>query len=248
MVKFDKICNYYSNNKMENLENKKKIVYNTLLDEVFGTENFETINTKQIQQTFNVFDKIYFNNYITRNIGNGVMIFEASDKLSKSAGQCVYIKNNKQCKYILTISSKVLMNLFSNEEKSFSAGGIECKNRLECFILVFEHELIHLIIYFACFELGEGKEKHTKTFKKMLYNIFGHTTYKHQFLLGDLERLKTRLNYLRNTIELGTIVTFKTKKGILRGHVIRINIKTYIVKSKKDIWKVPHLAIVRIIE
>jgi hypothetical protein len=67
-----------------------------------------------------------------------------------------------------------------------------CKNRLECFQIVFEHELIHFLMmawgYDAKVTNGAAKAhycSHGTMFKELVKTYFGHTDVKHRLLFGD---------------------------------------------------------------
>ena len=94
--------------------------------------------------------------------------------------------------------SKVFIDSFKKTSiKQRAVDSVKCNNILECFILTFEHELTHAIIFCQCREwdktnsgagdwMGETRSGngHGKTFMSILFNVFGHTTYTHNLRDG----------------------------------------------------------------
>ena len=82
-------------------------------------------------------------------------------------------------------------------EKEFQkkAGDVNCYDPLECMMLIFEHELVHALMFCFCFDIdrvpvsqnhkipgnwtGRTKAGHNKTFMSILNNIFNQTHYYH---------------------------------------------------------------------
>ena len=120
------------------------------------------------------------------------MNFKVSAKLTSSAGICKhkYITKKNKDIYKISISSPILYSLFNKNEKSSKINGLQCYNRLECYISIFEHELTHLIIMIFCPKLGSTKGGHTETFIKIVHNLCGHTECKHMLLCGDRKTTK----------------------------------------------------------
>lgn len=95
-------------------------------------------------------------------------------------------------------------------EMSLSINGLQCYNRLECYISIFEHELTYLIIMIFCPKLG-----HTETFIHIVNNLYGHTEYKHMLSYGDYETLKLNIDKIKTNIEIGDYVISKEIKNII---------------------------------
>lgn len=146
-------------------------------------------------------------------------------------------------KYTLELSSSILYSLFKEGEKSYNLDGTNiCTNRLQCYISIFEHELVHLIISMFCPKLGEGKGGHTTVFKNIIYNLFGHTHYKHYLLEGDIEQKEKRIAVAKGTVEIGDqIVSMPIRKRVYIGTVVDINPNhvTVILDDGRR-WKIPY--------
>ena len=84
--------------------------------------------------------------------------------------------------------------------------------RLECYINLFQHEIIHLLINLFCYKEGNNQGGHTNVFKSIVYNLFGHTDYKHLLLYGDSKELEELELFNKTNIEIGDYVISKPIK------------------------------------
>ncbi|QKF94834.1 SprT-like protein [Fadolivirus algeromassiliense] len=236
-------CNKLTKEVLTNTEKeqKKKEVYDYLLKKVFYDPNFKSLTNKDIKQTFNIIDMVYFNGKINKYIkeNNINLSFKSSAKLTKTAGICKFkYTGERTCKYSIGISNKILDNLFVKDEKSLKINGLLCYNRLECYINILEHELTHLLILLFCPEEGQEMGGHTETFKKITKNLFGHTEYKHMLLSGDYELVEEKKKEMKLNIEVGDYIISKPINGkIFKGVVTNISNKsvTVLLDSEKAV-------------
>jgi hypothetical protein len=226
-------------NELKNSKFKK--IYDYLLKNVVKIINFK-INKNHVEKTFKILDKIYFNNTITNFMNNtkSKLKFSISSRLKKTAGYCKWkkiIDNNGNFNYgdfEIQISKPIIDNLFSNKKtKSLKINGIHCFNKLECYINLFQHEITHLLIAIICEDYGKGMGGHTKMFKSIAYNLFGHTEYKHLLLEGDSIKMEEEILFNKTNVEIGDyIITKEIKKKIFEGEVYKIAIKYLYIKQK----------------
>nr|QBK88727.1 MAG: SprT-like family protein [Mimivirus LCMiAC01] len=223
-------CNNIKKLTKKEMNDKQQQAYDYLLENVFDEENFTVFKSKHVKKTFKILDKIYFKRKISKYIKdfNIDLKFVVSGKLTKTAGVCKYkYLTSGEKKYTIGISSVILNSLFTKGEKSLKINGLPCKNRLECFLSIFEHELTHLIIFLFCPELGEKKGGHTSTFMKIVNNLYGHTEYKHMLLCGDYETMKGDIEKIKTNIEIGDyVISKKINNKVYEGLATRINPKS----------------------
>ena len=85
-----------------------------------------------------------------------------------------------------------------------------------------EHELVHMLMYVTSShklnDLKTVKSGHTKVFKLLVYNIFGHYKVTHGYSIGDVKKSQE----IKQDVQLGDFVEDSTK-----------NVKGYVV-GKKD--------------
>lgn len=212
-----------------------KIIYDYLLKKVFKTVDFQLKNS-HVKETFMILDKVYFNYEISKFIKKTIsrITFKATSKLSKTAGFCKYrYFLNKYGDidygiYEIQISKKIIDSLFSDKKiNTLKINGLNCSDRLECYINLYQHEIIHLLISIFCTKDGLGMGGHTRMFKELVYNLFGHTEYKHLLLDGDSLKMEEKVKFNKLNIEIGDIIESKEIKGeIWLGEVIEVNKKT----------------------
>ena len=233
---------------------KTKLVYDYLLKNIFKTVDFKLTN-KHVRETFIILDKIYFNYNISKFIKNTIsrITFNATNKLSKTAGFCKWkyfldsYGNFDYGIYEIQISKKIIDSLFSDKKiKALKINGLNCYDKLECYINLYQHEIIHLLISIFCIKDGEGMGGHTQMFKAIAYNLFGHTEYKHLLLAGDSLQMEEEIKFNKLNLELGDIIETKEIKGdVWIGEVTALN-KKYVrfllhnTKNKGKEWNLQY--------
>lgn len=215
-------CHDISKLSDKEFKNKQRQVYEYLLKKVVKNKNFELITSSIVKQTFKVFDKVYFNNEIGNRINRtgSSLSFNVSGRLTTTAGLCnykIYFDDYDEFDYgefNITISKPIINSLFSDKKtKSLKINGIHCFNKLECYINLFEHELIHMFIALFCYHEGKCSGGHTPMFKKITYNLFRHTEYKHMLLSGDSLQNEKDEKHNKLNVEVGDYVTTKQNKN-----------------------------------
>jgi|TARA_B100000524_G_scaffold345916_1_gene245278 hypothetical protein len=223
---------------------KTKFVYDFLLKNVFKKTKFELTN-KHVKDTFIILDKVYFNYNISKFIKktNSRISWKATSKLTKTAGFCKYkyfsdnYGNFDYGIYEINISKKIIDNIFDNKKiKSLKINGLHCKDRLECLINLYQHEITHLLIAIFCTKDGIGMGGHTRMFKNLAYNLFGHTEYKHFLLDGDSLKTEEEIKTNKTNLEIGDkIKTKEIKNTYFKGEVISLSkdrVKIVITEGK----------------
>jgi hypothetical protein len=243
------ICKHYMENRLphDDYLHKRKAIYN-ILKQMFQTDTMKHITPNDIKQTFYLFDEVYFNKELTQYLkttGQNIT-FQSSDKLTASAGMC------KKCKsvYQIVMSNAIITNLFNKGEKTLALGGLKCVSRLDCYINIFEHEMIHFIMYLYCPELM-GRSGHSPEFKTLVYNLFGHTKTSHSLLMGDIEENKKKLLQVKEQIKIGDHVRYaknRERSAFGEGKVLKLNPKFIIILDFEENrkWRAPYMAVEKI--
>lgn len=136
------------------------------------------ISEHDLYLLFNLYDSIFLNNYFKENL-RGKLNFSLSTKMTSCAGKTIYPKNledinNEDVKFEIRMGVNFFFKYYeTNVDKIVN--GIKTKDALEAFLLVFEHEICHLI------ELIEFSSSSCKKegFKRIAKNIFGHRDVYH---------------------------------------------------------------------
>lgn len=97
-------------------------------------DNFQRLSPVDLQRLFQLYNEYFFGNTLPKTE------FEISDRMTATAGKCI----SKGSEYKIRLA-----NFFKDlnpGEKGILNAGVRCYNRRECLQLVFEHEIIHLLI------------------------------------------------------------------------------------------------------
>lgn len=144
----------------------------------------------------------------------------------------------------IEISSKVLDEAFKKIGIK-TCGNIDCNDILECLQLLFEHELVHAILFCFCkniekippnqnhklpgFWKGKTFKGHNKTFMSILNGVFGHTTHLHNIL--SIKKVNVDNKKISKHLKLNSKVTYLNRDKEEKGTVTKINRKTAEVKN-----------------
>ncbi len=231
-----------------------KKVYDYLYKNIFKQNTEFSVDNHHVKETFKILDKIYFNNNITHFIkeSGSSITFNASSRLTKTAGFAksqYYLDKYGNVDYgnfEIQISKPIINNIFNDKKaKSLKINGLHCYNKLDCYINLYQHEIIHLLITIFCTKDGIGMGGHTRMFKSLAYNLFGHTEYKHFLLEGDSINIEQTEKFNKLNIEIGDIVESTLSKK--KGEVINITNKNVHIRLDNDkIWCIPYRLIDKI--
>lgn len=162
---------------------------------------------------------------------NCVLAACVENRCTRVAGRCHYSKgvdhNGARCNRItIKMMSKVFIESFKNTSIAQRAvDDVKCNNILECFILTFEHELTHGIVFCKCNQwnntdygavgdwtgIGRPGNGHGKTFMSILFNVFGHTNYLHNLRNGMKVREAGEKEYKQDELSVGDKVIVKVR-------------------------------------
>jgi hypothetical protein len=139
------------------------------------------ITDDDLRILFDIYDDVFFDNEITTKLENlgQTIFFEATHRTSGVAGIITVGEDN----YTIDISITILDMLFSEGKRgSPLALGIGCDTRLECLMLLMEHQLVHLMMMVWDLYGREPEElygEHGSLFKCASNKFFGHTNPHH---------------------------------------------------------------------
>lgn len=99
----------------------------------------------------------------------------------------------------ISINLPIFENIFTDPAQTHMfASGLKCRNRLHCMLLVFCHEVIHVMIEVFCSprppHLAEAVKTggHHQMFRTLARNIFGHTLFTHMLAPEYVVAAETR--------------------------------------------------------
>jgi hypothetical protein len=212
-------------------EKNRRLIYDLLYPKVFPEENFLSLDPRQLKIMFMLYDEHVFDGQLKTKISeehskvNFTITTDPNIRSRKTtfAGCCTCIPiavgedGALIASYDFEFPADFYYSLFTDPSvKVLNVNGLKRRNRLECLQVVFEHELIHLIMMLWDYDekISEGPLKihytsHGTIFRKAVYSYFGHTSVKHRMLCGDASGDSKE----RGSITIGSRVTFKDAMG-----------------------------------
>lgn len=153
----------------------------------------KVISAKQLQFLFDQYDGYVFNGDLKKKLqqADGKVHFSVK---SVSPFMTAYTEELGGGEYRMVIHRDTLKN--ANYNNAY-VGDLRCINQTECLMLIFEHELVHIIIHLYEPSQNYDLVGHGERFMTWLNEWFGHTT--HQVTLvnnmirkvgGDVELMK----------------------------------------------------------
>lgn len=188
--------------------------------------DIKKISINDLQLLFFIYDEIFLDNYF-KNTYQGKIKFTLSHQMTRSAGITRVSKkiaklSQKEQLFEIKISLDFLFNYYETAGEKF-VNGIKTNNPLDVLILVFEHEICHIIEFIYFYNSSCGG----KRFKSLAKNIFGHTDNHH--------KLPTipELNFMKYDIKVSDLVSFSFEGKKLTGIIYRINKRAIIMVEDK---------------
>lgn len=200
------------------MESKREKVIEQLFQKsaVIKSLQMTSISTEDLRLLFELYDLYFFENWF-RNHYAGKIKFSLSRKMTKSAGKTLCPGNISKIKpenLVLEIRIGVDFFLYYGQlGKSNTVCGVRTTSSLEALLLVFEHELCHVIEFLL---FGKSSCKGTR-FKTIAANMFGHSESYHR--LPTNRQIASKVFGLR----IGDSVSFKHNERQLTGLLYNVN-------------------------
>ncbi|MFP4458897.1 MAG: hypothetical protein ACLFSQ_04855 [Candidatus Zixiibacteriota bacterium] len=199
----------YQLSKVEQEFSKKSSTY--ILGDITAPED------KDLQILLEEYSNIIFDNIIDALFAN--LYVEYSSRLTSAAGKA-YISNHGA---IIRISKMMIFETFDQLERDIYVNGIKCRTRLHSLMRVLEHELVHVLEYYA---FGKTSCKRDR-FRKMAQYLFGHTETTHR--LGTMYEIA----YQNKKVKPGSKVEFTYRGKRLEGIVSKITKRATVMSPDK---------------
>jgi predicted SprT family Zn-dependent metalloprotease len=217
----------------EEIIEKRTNIRNKFISKSKNVKNgdIQCISNEDLRILFRLYDEDFFKDHFSRNF-KGHLKFSLSTRMTSAAGKTIYSKKIKSLleedeNYEIRMGIKFFFE-YSKVDRDKMVSGINTKDSLEAFQIVFEHELGHLL------ELHLYKESSCKKlrFKTMVNNIFAHTEVHHQ-LPSQKEIISEKYG-----LAIGQKVSFISEGEKYSGFIYKINKRaTVMVKDKKGRYK-----------
>jgi len=225
--------------------------YNRIVLKNLGP-NIEELNPVTLRSLFDIIDELYFGgeimNYIksTKSTLTLNVISDEEGNEHKIAGVC---GRDRKCDYYITINKDIFDYSFSKYTMSRS-GGLKCYNKLECMLITFQHEIVHLLIFLFCNDKDTPSDNyHGTMFKKICFSVFGQTDFTHKLNhdpdIGVTKEQIKDYKYVffasgKDKKEIGRLVDFYDKDvGVVTSKDIFLIPYQQIYESVPDLSKIP---------
>lgn len=178
-------CQFYCDHPYDRptIDRKMKQLYDRALTLLAPNFQGKDLNAMHLEQIFDWVDEYFFAGRL------GAL-------LEPSIGQLTFsiVRNYKKkaAGFTSNIGREISINLpifnkifTSPTQTHMFANGLKCNSRLHCMLLVFCHEVIHVIINNFCSPLppylaeAVATGNHHQMFRTLARNIFGHTSFTH---------------------------------------------------------------------
>jgi len=187
---------------------------------------FSEIGHGQMARLFDSYDALFFSGGLgaaLRGIPAG-LDFGLSNRMTRAAGRTRFHYGATPVRFDITLSAHLLANSFADVERSIVVNGVVCQDRVDAFLRVFEHEIIHLLEYL---EWGRSSCRRRR-FQQLAQAQFGHTEFGHR-LVTQVER--ARMLY---GLGVGDRVRFEVEGERYLGVINRITRRaTVLVKDRR---------------
>lgn len=180
--------------------------------------NFETIHSRDLEFIFAMYDRVYFDGVLgpATRANQTPLTFRVSKRMTRVGGTTTRYRPRSglgpKQSYEIAVSSTLLFSTFYDVSRPIMVTGVECRNRLEALLRIFEHELIHLTELVAFDDSSCSQRR----FQQLAFQFFAHTEATHQ-LITPGERAVAKFG-----IRPGAKVRFRVEGREYVGFVNRV--------------------------
>lgn len=211
------------------VEIRRNFIRRELIRGSYNIHNGEikNISVEDLKLIFILYNKYFFNNFFREKF-KGKINFSVSGKMNKSAGKTIVprvnfsLSEDKQV-YEIRIGINFFLQYYGIEREKV-VGGIETKDALHALLMVFEHEIIHILEFYV---FGNSSCKNNR-FKAIALNIFHHKDVYHS-LPTYREIVEKNLG-----VQIGQKVTFLYRGVKKEGIINRINKRATVMALDRE--------------
>jgi len=207
---------------------KNRIIYDRMEHmKNIGLLNVAVIDTTIIKKIFVYIDAVLFNGTMSEYIVKNSIDFRFRENKTTTSVGMYFMESCPGKPKIMgfSIAYKFFQNILDKKIINIDLGVLDAKNKpclssvpIEPLMTTMEHEIIHMLMH-----LTEGnkyndvktvKSGHTKIFKLLVHNIFGHYRITSSYALGDVKINKES----KDNVDVGDIV--KSDSSNIIGYVV----------------------------
>jgi hypothetical protein len=211
---------------------------------------YPDMETNQIlTDMFALIDQYFTGGTFSAYARGSTINFEFSENMTSSGGNCSF----RNCIHNLKIASKIMRGITPEtvQRQTLQANGIPVHDRLDALLVVFEHELVHLMISISGFP---DTSSHGPLFKALALNLFGQTTATHGLIVtpqaeiprsGSSTPTRPPGSVSPSELQVGQTIRYKGKNGIVTGIIMKLNPKRARIRSNEGDFDVPYSILLR---
>jgi hypothetical protein len=192
-----------------------------------GLLDVTIIDINIIKKIFVYIDSILFNGTMMAHIIKNSIDFRFSENKTTTSVGMFYMQSypNKTKIMGFAIANKFFQNILDKNIINIDLGVLDEKNKpclssvpIEPLMTTMEHEMIHMLMHITegnkYNDIKTVKSGHTKIFKILVYNIFGHYRITSSYAIGDIKKNTES----KDNIDIGDVIRDKTSATI--GYVV----------------------------
>jgi len=212
----------------------KKTFYHKVRKECHVRHDLTDLTVGKMRDIYHLYNSEYFLGSVTTD---QPINFILSNQLSRKAGYCRQDSRSRQ-QYSIVIAHKMFLGLFPKDQPVHRANGLDCRNHLQVFLNVFEHELTHLFFFLH----SPSSEHHGPKFQQLTLGLFGHTDFRHSLNTDVGKCGVTKLE-----METRSYASFIHNEKEMIGRVIKLNPKTVGIRifGETSMWRVSYSNILK---
>ena len=202
----------------------RKYIHDKLIDKVFsekGGANFTRFSGNDIEKAFDMYDSEVFDKQIRNKLqeNGGLLRFFASSRVLGIAGMCSILCESKGFyEYHLNIAPHIISYLVKERSDQIKELiNIEMVDRVYCFQIILEHQLIHLLMMIWGYlhrEPLDIYEVHGRLYRDMLHSYFGYNLNQ-KLDLSHVSDCSTISKGVESSIRRDNFINVKGYKGYI---------------------------------
>ena len=220
--------------KFNNLLTTKYSVHKILQNRLKFINYLEKVNILN-KKILNLAFYYLLNTYLDINVNMSILFVYSMKETTKGGTFEVYKDMNDVYSYKLIISKYIMQSIFNKKDELLEVSGVPCKSKLECLVVLMEHEFIHFLIAY-CDTPNWNGAGHTKNFKLLMKNLFNHSECTHDLLSSkDIKNIHNlEVKQIKNYVVVNMLYNIKKNDDKIKmARVIKKNPKTALIQDIK---------------
>lgn len=190
-------------------------------------EKITLVNTQDLVILFGLYDNTFLKDYFLNSSYLASIRFSWSQRLTKAAGKTIFSRKKSALGIEKSYEIRMATDFFfeyAKVSRTVNVCGIKTEDAVDALLIVFEHELCHLIEYV----MTEQSSCHQKAFHTLAGNLFGHSEFTHQL------PTKQEIAHVHYGFRIGQNVKFDFEGKILTGILHKVHKRAIVMVIQKN--------------